>query len=167
MRRARPRLACVLALLAASCGGGSSPTEPLPAAPTPIPTASPTPVASASLSGTVTERGSGTPVSGAQVAILDALRVTGADGSFSIQGLRVGPAPIVVTREGYLPGGKVLELVSGPNSVGLTLEPQSPEGACAFVKDGVAGCLPTTKAGCDALRGTWFEGAACTTPPPP
>jgi len=159
-------LALVLLLATASCGGGSSPTEPLPATPTPVPTASPTPVATASLSGTVTELGSGSPVAGAQVAILDALRVTGADGGFSIQGLRTGPAPIVVTREGYVPGGKILELVAGSNTVVLTLERQAPEGACAFVKDGVAGCLPTTKAACDVLGGTWLAGAACTTPPP-
>jgi hypothetical protein len=124
-------------------------------------------VVAASLSGVVNELGSVTAVPGAQVVILDAVRLTGADGGFSIQGLRPGPAPIVVTKDGYLPGGQVLDLAPGANAVTLTLERQAPTGACAFVRDGVAGCLPTTKPGCDALGGSWLAGTTCTTPPSP
>lgn len=154
-------------LLTTSCGGGSTPTEPLAATPTPVPTPSPTPSVTASLSGAVTERGVGTGIAGAQVVFRDVVRLTGPDGAFSITDLPPGPSPIVVTKEGWLPGGQIVDLAPGANAVTVTLERVAPEGACTFLKDGLAGCLPTTKASCDALGGSWLAGTTCTAPPPP
>jgi hypothetical protein len=91
----------VLMLATAACGDSKSPIV----GPTPVLTEAPAPVATFTVSGTISEatESGAAPIEGATVASADTENwvVTGADGFYRLNGLRVGMARFVVLKQGY------------------------------------------------------------------